>query len=224
MKQKLILAAALALCLALSACGSKAPSQEEVEAAIRDGSVTVEDALEKGWITQEWVDDYMEEDSIPAANKETYNKVGDFKTEILSGDTFTNEDLSDTVFLTFVDPEDEGFAAFYQRLVDAVEDVRAAGADIVVCSKGALDEETFPDAPFSVIAYNDSMEKALNQNKEMALGIPCTGVWYVNGALISAWFSQIDAADLAESAASFVEMSQDTKDDVEGDTAAIAMG
>ena len=56
MKQSAILAGALALCLTLSACGSKAPSPEEVEAAIRDGSVTVEDALDKGWITQEWAE------------------------------------------------------------------------------------------------------------------------------------------------------------------------
>ena len=56
MKKKIVLAIALALCLALSACGSKSPSLEEVESAIRDGSVTIEDALDKGWITQEWAD------------------------------------------------------------------------------------------------------------------------------------------------------------------------
>ena len=36
MKKKMILAGALALCLTLSACGSQAPSLEEVEAAIED--------------------------------------------------------------------------------------------------------------------------------------------------------------------------------------------
>lgn len=51
MKKKMILAGALALCLTLSACGSQAPSREEVEAAIEDGSITVEDALNKGWVT-----------------------------------------------------------------------------------------------------------------------------------------------------------------------------
>ena len=35
MNKKAVFAAALALCLGLAACGSKAPSQEEVEEAIR---------------------------------------------------------------------------------------------------------------------------------------------------------------------------------------------
>ena len=48
-----------ALCMvSLTACGSKKPSLEEVEKSIAEGNVTVEDALEKGWVTQEWVDDY----------------------------------------------------------------------------------------------------------------------------------------------------------------------
>jgi len=67
MNKHVILAGALALCLTLSACGDKAPKQEEVEAAIRDGSLTVEDTLDKGWIDQAWVDSYMEENSVPAA-------------------------------------------------------------------------------------------------------------------------------------------------------------
>ena len=136
MNQNAILAGALALCLTLSACGSKAPSPEEVEAAIRDGSVTIEDALDKGWITQEWADSYLEERSVPAADKMAVNKVGAFETETLTGETYTGADLPDTAFLVFLDPEDPGAADFYTGLVDAVEDVRAAGADIVVCSKG----------------------------------------------------------------------------------------
>ena len=112
MKQNAILAGALALCLTLSACGSKAPSPEEGEAAIRDGSVTIEDALDKGWITQEWADSYLEERSVPAADKMAVNKVGAFETETLTGETYTGADLPDTAFLVFLDPEDPGAADF----------------------------------------------------------------------------------------------------------------
>ena len=80
MNKHVILAGALALCLTLSACGDKAPKQEEVEAAIRDGSLTVEDALDKGWIDQAWVDSCMEESSVPAADKVAVNRVGRFET------------------------------------------------------------------------------------------------------------------------------------------------
>ena len=41
--------------LSLTACGSQKPSLDEVEKAISEGNVTVEDALEKGWVTQESV-------------------------------------------------------------------------------------------------------------------------------------------------------------------------
>lgn len=78
-------------------------------------------------------------------------------------------------------------------------------------------------------AYGDGrtahgMKTALPQNDEMASGIPCTGVWYVNGSLISAWISQIDGNDLADSAASFVAMSQENESDSQDSISAIPMG
>lgn len=226
MNKKLVMTAALALSVVLTACGSKAPSQEEVEAAIRDGSVTVEDAVEKGWVTQEWADDYLQENTVEAADKVTYNAVGDFTTETLDGETFTRENLPDTAFVAFLDPADDGTAAFYEALTAAADDVRAAGADILVCNKGDMDDALFQDAPVTVVSYNDSMREALAQNDEMASGLACTGVWCVNGSLISAWLSQVEAQDLIDSAASFVEMTQETGDTTEsGDgMAAVAMG
>lgn len=226
MKKKMILAGALALCLTLSACGSQAPSQEEVEAAIEDGSITIEDALDKGWIDQAWVDSYMEENSVPAADKIAINKVGEFETKTVTGDTFTNQDIPAVAFMVFLDPEDAGAQAYYDELVKAVEGVRAAGADIVVCSKGGMDAELYQDAPFSVVEYNDAMKAALAQNDGMASEIPCVGVWYVDGSLISAWNSQVDAASLTDSAASFAGMAagEETQSGTEGGMEAMPMG
>ena len=226
MKKKIILAGALALCLTLSACGSKAPSREEVEAAIEDGSITIEDALDKGWITQEWVDSYMEENTVPAADKIAINMVGEFETQTVTGDPFTNQDIPAVTFMVFLDPEDAGTQAYYDGLVKAVEDVRAAGADIVVCSKGGMDAEMYQDAPFSVVEYNDAMKAALAQNDGMASEIPCVGVWYVDGSLISAWSSEVDAASLADSAASFADMAaeEETQGDMGGSMEAMPMG
>ena len=206
MKKIKILTVALAICLALSGCSSKGPSQEEVEKAIADGSVTVEDALEKGWVTQEWVDAYMEENSVPAADKVAVNAVGEFETTTLSGEPFTKEDISGVTYLAFLDSGDEGTAAYVQALVDAIDEVRAAGADVVVCVKGEIQAEVFQDLPFTVIAYNESMQQALGQNDSMASGIPCTGAWYVDGSILSAWNAKVEAEDLANSAKSFVEM------------------
>ena len=226
MKKKMILAGALALCLTLSACGSQAPSLEEVEAAIEDGSITIEDALDKGWIDQAWVDSYMEENSVPVADKIAINKVGEFETKTVTGDTFTNQDIPAVAFMVFMDPEDAGAQAYYDELVEAVEDVRAAGADIVVCSKGGMDAEMYQDAPFSVVEYNDAMKDALAQNDGMASEIPCVGVWHVDGSLISAWSSEVDAASLADSAASFAGMAagEETQSGTEGGMEAMPMG
>ena len=226
MKKKMILAGALALCLTLSACGSQAPSQEEVEAAIEDGSITIEDALDKGWIDQAWVDSYMEENSVPVADKIAINKVGEFETKTVTGDTFTNQDIPAVAFMVFLDPEDAGAQAYYDELVKAVEDVRAASADIVVCSKGGMDAELYQDAPFSVVEYNDAMKTVLAQNDGMASEIPCVGVWYVDGSLISAWSSEVDAASLADSAASFAGMAADgeTQSGMGGSMEAMPMG
>ena len=226
MKKKMILAGALALCLTLSACGSKAPSREEVEAAIEDGSITIEDALDKGWIDQAWVDSYMEENSVPAADKIAINKVGEFETKTVTGDTFTNQDIPAVAFMVFMDPEDAGAQAYYDELVKAVEDVRAAGADIVVCSKGGMDAEMYQDASFSVVEYNDAMKDDLAQNDGMASEIPCVGVWYMDGSLISAWSSEVDAASLADSADGFVGMATEKENEsgAEGGMEAMPMG
>ena len=224
MKKKIMTMGVLLLCMILVACGSNTPSLEEVEAAIEDGSVTVQDALDKGWITQEWADSYLEENSVPAADKIAVNKMGEFVTETKDGDTFANEDMSDVTFLAFIDPADTGAADFYESLTAGIEGVRGEGVDIVVCSKGDMEAELFQDAPFPVVAYNDSLKTALAQNDEMASGSPCVGVWYVNGSLLSAWSTLIDTDDLADSAAGFVAMGQDMDESPEDGSAPVAMG
>ena len=85
-KRKLaVLGLAAAMALSLAACGEKRPSQEDVEQSIEAGTLTIEDALDKGWVDQAWVDAYYEENSVPAASKTESNMVGDFATTTLSG-------------------------------------------------------------------------------------------------------------------------------------------
>ena len=69
MKKLTALACAGAMSLSLAACGEKRPSQEDVEQSIEAGTLTIEDALDKGWVDQAWVDAYYEENSVPAASK-----------------------------------------------------------------------------------------------------------------------------------------------------------
>ena len=199
------------MALSLTACGEKQPSQEEVEQAIEAGTLTIEDALDKGWIDQAWVDAYQEENSVPAASKMETNMVGDFTTTTLSGEDFTREQLGDEVFFAFLDPNAEGTQTFYDGLVEGYDGVVENGANIVVCTKRESGNELFAEAPFPVILYNDSLKAAIGGNSGMVEDeeTPNTASWYVNGSFLSAWYSSVDAEELPASAAAFVEMSRE---------------
>ena len=218
---------AAALALSLTACGEKQPSQEEVEQAIEAGTLTIEDALDKGWIDQAWVDAYQEENSVPAASKMETNMVGDFTTTTLSGEDFTREQLGDVVFFAFLDPNAEGTQAFYNALAEGYDGVAENGADIVVCTKSESGNELFAEAPFPVILYNDSLKAAIGGNSGMVEDeeTPNTASWYVNGSFLSAWMMAPDAEELPEDAASFVAMGQEgsTGDNAPSDSDAAPM-
>ena len=201
---------AAAMGLILAACGEQQPSREEVEQAIRAGTLTVEDALDKGWIDQAWVDAYQEENSVPAGSKMEAGAVGDFTTT-LSGEEFTRAQLGDVVFFAFLDPSAEGTQAFYDALAQGYDGVVENGAGIVVCTKREDGNELFAEAPFPVILYNDSVKAAIGGSSGMVEDeeTPNAASWYVNGSFLSAWYSSVDAQELPESAAAFVEMSQE---------------
>ena len=97
---------AAALALSLTACGEKQPSQEEVEQAIEAGTLTIEDALDKGWIDQAWGDAYQEENRVPAASKMETNMAGDFTTTPLPGEDLTREQLGEVVFFACLVPNE----------------------------------------------------------------------------------------------------------------------
>ena len=119
------------MALSLTACGEKQPSQEEVEQAIEAGTLTIEDALDKGWIDQAWVDAYQEENSVPAASKMETNMVGDFTTTTLSGEEFTRDQLGAVVLFAFLDPDAEGTQTFYDALAEGYDGVVENGAYVV---------------------------------------------------------------------------------------------
>ena len=206
--------------IGLAACGEKQPSQEEVEQAIASGTLTIEDALDRGWIDQAWVDAYQEENSVPAGSKMEANLVGEFATTTLSGEAYTQENLGDVVFVAFLDPAAEGTQAFYDALVAGYDGVVENGADILVCSKSETDNEMFEDAPFPVVLYNDSLQTAIGGNSSMVEDAesPNTASWYVNGSFLSAWYASVDGVELPESATAFVEMSQDPAFGAEGES------
>ena len=206
MKRFTVILLAAVCALSLAACGNQKPSLDEVEKAISEGSVTVEDALEKGWITQEWADAYIEQQSVPAVSKTEAGAIGEFTAATLSGEEFTWEQMAGVTLFVFLDPADPDAKDFYQALADSYDAVKENGAEILVCTKSEDGNELFKDAPFPVILYSDSLKTATESHREMIEGMPNTASWCVNGSFYSAWFSSVEAKDLADSAASFAEM------------------
>lgn len=223
MKRWKMIVLVLTCALALAACGSQKPSLDEVEQAIEDGSLTVEDAVDRGLVTQEWADEYVQQQSVPAASKTEAGAIGEFSTTTLSGEEFTREQLADVTLFVFLDPADPDAETFYQALADGYEGVKENGAEILVCTKSEDGNELFEDAPFPVIHYNDSLKAAVENHKEMIEGMPNTASWCVNASFYSAWFSAVEAEELADDAASFVDMQKEAADGSSDETGGMAV-
>lgn len=211
MKLKRFTAAFLAAActFSLAACGNQKPSQEEVEKAIQEGNVTLADAVSKGWVTQEWADDYLEQRTIPAGDKLEAGAIGSFSTTTLAGEEFTSEQMGAVTLFAFIDPADAEAKAFYQGLVDGYASVKENGAEILVCTKKDEGNELFADAPFPVIQYNDSLKAATKNHQEMIEGLTNTASWCINHSFYSAWFTEIYLEELANSSSDFVELQKE---------------
>ena len=132
--------------------------------------------------------------------------------------------MGDVLFFAFIDPASDEAQGFYDELAAGYEDVRKNGADILVCTTRENGNEMFADAPFPVILWNDSLKTALGVNSGM-IGdpeVPNTASWYANGSFLSAWSSEADAKELAESAAAFAEMAKELSAGGETDSSGAA--
>lgn len=223
MKRLTAIFLALVCAFSLTACGSQKPSLDEVRQAIEDGSLTVEDAMDKGWVTQEWVDEYVQQRSVPAVSKAEAGAIREFTTTTLSGEEFTRDQMAEVTLFVFLDPTNSDTQAFYQALTDGYEDVKKNGAEILVCTKSEEKNELLSDAPFPVIHYNDSLKAAVKNYQEMIEGEPNIFSWCVNASFISAWSCTIEEEKLGDSAAAFVEMQKEMSDEAASENEGMAV-
>jgi hypothetical protein len=229
-KQMAALGLAAAVTISLTACGGKKPDMEAVEQAIDAGTLTIEDALNKGLIDQAWVDAYLEEHSVPASDKMEEYRVGDFTTTTVSGEEFTRQQVGDVTLFAFVDPETEEAFAFFEAMQAAHPGVEKAGAELILCLKGEGQAEQFAGASFPVILLNDSLKNAMGINKETVDDpeLPNTASWYVNGSFLSSWYAALNGDGLAADAETFVEIAEGMEENTEaggtGAAAAVPLG
>jgi len=225
MKKFMIMILMGALVLSLAACGDSKPSVEEVKAAIENGTVTVEDAMEKGWLTSDDIASIDMGESIPAENKLTANMLGDFQTSTLDGKIFTNKDLSNFTYLAFINPNSENAKECINVLTEKYDEIKNANAEVIIFlidfdnTENAENTETtettetnedsqisqenvdleslqaLKDLDISVLQYNDSVKNALGANADMVKSDGFTGTWNVGGAFPLAWSMKIDMED-----------------------------
>lgn len=208
MKKMMIMLLIAVMSFTMTGCQEQKPSLDEVSKAIEEGTLTIDDALSKGWIDQTWVEKRNEELSVPAANKMTSNLLGDFETKTLNEETLSKADLNSLTYFAFLDPLADNASSIKDILVNAYQDIIDQGGDILLI---LMKDETegYNNLPFKTVLYDDALKTALNALSDMsdiALERGFTGSWNGNGAFITAWQASIDEKDLLSGLETCLEM------------------
>lgn len=212
MKKMITLLLIAAMSFTMSGCQEQKPSLDEVSEAIENGTLTIDDALSKGWIDQAWVDQRYEENSVPASNKLTSNLMGDFEIKTLSGEALKKADLNSLTYFAFLDPSSDNADTIKDCLVNAYSNVKENGGDILLI---LMKDETegYQELPFKTVLYDDALKTALGALSDMsdiALEAGFTGTWNGNGAFITAWQSFVDEEELISGLETCLEMMKDS--------------
>gem|GEM_PF-4633847 len=187
------------------------PDLKEVEKAIANGTLTIEDALNKGLVTQDWVDEFLDANSHAAADKTVSFAIEDFETTTISGETYRKNNIADTTFWAFVDLDTEEAEEWLNTLNSSYPEMQKKGAEVLVCVKDPTKDQTFENISFPMIIYNKSVENALDQMNmsEMVEEIPNCGNWFVNGYFASSWNSLITEEQLLEEVDIFTNLNNE---------------
>lgn len=199
------------LMLSLAACGKQKPDLKEVEVAIANGEVTIEDALEKGWVTQDWVDEFLDANSHAAADKTVSFSIGEFETTTVSGEEFSNENIADTTFWAFLDLTTEESKEWMETLKSSYEELQEKNAEVLVCVKNDTEDQAFDNILFPVIHYNESVKNALDRMNmaEMVEELPNCGNWFANRYFASSWSSVITKEQLLKEVDIFTNLNSE---------------
>lgn len=210
MMKKNIISALLmgAMMVSLAACGTQKPDLKEVETAISNGEVTIEDALDKGWITQDWVDEYLEASGHAAADKTISFAIDDFETTTISGENYRNKDIVNPTFWAFIDLDTEESKEWLEILKTSCPELHKKGAEFLVCVKNYTEDQTLENMPFPMILYNESLKNALDHMNmaEMVEELPNCGNWFANDYFASSWSSVITTEQLMKEVDIFINL------------------
>ncbi|MEG0934032.1 MAG: hypothetical protein RSJ41_00425 [Clostridia bacterium] len=185
------LAALVALCLA--GCQG-APSDAKIKEALDAGTITVEDAKEKGWIDDAWIKKNFT--SIKAATKiHVFDK---FETTYLDGTPVSSDVISGKMCLVFFDTTKEETMQKLKVFEQVDEELREMGIPVMGILMDVDPEaakEKLAHCTFPVIVYNQDMQRAL-EKYESVLDADVVSVFTKEGGFYSAWHTEAQAEEL----------------------------
>lgn len=193
MKRKLILIISCLLVFSMAGCNSK-PSEEKIKAALDDGTITVEDAKEKGWIDDDWINAHYEK--IDAKSK--IYLFDPFKTTYLDGTPASSNIIEGKTCMVFFDTQQEKTLEKLTIFNDISEEMKAIGIPVIgIITDEDIDaaKEKLTDIRFPVIVYNDSMQQSLKNYDEL-IHSDLVSIFTKEGGFYTAWNTDAKADEL----------------------------
>lgn len=198
MKKILTILLLALLAVSMTACGGK-PSDDEIKAALEDGTITVEDAQSKGWIDEAWVEANVEQ--MDAMTK--IYRLDPFETTYLDGTPASSELIEGKMCLVFINALEEGTVDKLDAFKQAREEMEASGIQTLGILSGDIDtdaaKEALKDMGFPIILRNDDMQRSLALSGiDTMLDPDVVSVFTKDGGIYTAWNSSATAEGLID--------------------------
>ena len=193
MKRKLILVISCLLVFSLGGCNSR-PSEEKVRPALDDGAITLEDAKEKGWIDDDWIDANYEK--IEAKSK--IYLFDPFETTYLDGTPASSNIFEGETCMVFFHTQGEKTLEKLKVFNDISDEMKTIGVPVIgIITDDDVDaaKEKLTDVKFPVIVYNESMQESL-KNYDDLIQSDLVSIFTKEGGFYTAWNTEAEADDL----------------------------
>lgn len=202
MKKIIITVLCAIMVFSLVGCKSK-PSDAEIKEALDQGTITVEDAIEKGWIDQAWMDKNFEK--VDPGSK--IHLFDSFETIYLDGTPAFSDMINGIMCLVFFNTEDEDTMnklTIFNEMYNEMSEIGVPILGINTDKDYEAAREKLKDIKFPIIVYNDDMNKAMKDYKEM-LETGVISVFTKEGGFYSAWNLQVNVDEMLDFARRLVD-------------------
>ena len=205
MKKAILVLLAGAMILSLAACSS-VPSKEKIKQALDDGTITFEDAKEKGWIDDAWIDANYQ---VTEAGSKV-QQFEPFTTAYLDGSAASSSIISGKMCLVFFSTAKEETMKKLAALSDISETMKKKGVPVlgVILDKDpASARDKLADMKFPIIVCNDGMKASLSEYSEIldADAIDIALIFTKDGGIYSAWETDVSKDSILEEAESLAK-------------------